>query len=175
MTEHDKDIDYVSDKEYANDFLSFLLKFKRNDDIYTNQDTVDVLTKIKKSITSPDFLRFSTFKALVCELFHNAINSIPSIITEYTITCKNNKGINQIIIGVLDDIDDEGEISVAKVITPDSIFIMNKLHVNNFYIANKTNFYDHEIVDSVFVLLYNNGNEPSITTSYKVAKRLTKE
>ena len=161
---------YISDKEYAYDFLSFLSKFKKS-----NNHLVDIFEqKEEKCIKSPDFLNYSTFKALVCELFYNAINSIPDIITEYTINFVNDKGQNQIIIGVLDDIDDEGEISVAKVITPNTIFIMNKIHVNNFYIANKTQFYDHEIVDSVFALLYNDGYEPFITTNYKVNKTLTK-
>ena len=68
----------ISDKEYAYDFLSFLSKFKKS-----NNHLVDIFEqKEEKCIKSPDFLNYSTFKALVCELFYNAINSIPDIITE---------------------------------------------------------------------------------------------
>jgi len=155
------------DKEYAYDFLNFLLKFKQSNENVFNYN-ID-----EKLIHSSEFFRYSSFKALICELFNNAINSIPSIITEYTIICTNNKGISKLIIGVFDDIDDEGEISVAKIISSNNKYIMNKLCVNNMYIANKTHFHNHYIVDLLISLLYMNGYEPSIKTESKINTKLT--
>ena len=64
--------------------------------------------------------------------------SISSNFDKRIITCTNNKGVSKLIIGILDDRDEDGEISVAKIVTPDSEYILNKYDVNHIYIANKS-------------------------------------
>ena len=100
---------------------------------------------------------------------------MPSIITDYTITCTSNIGTSTLTIGVFNEIDNEGEISVAKITTPKHKFLMNKICVNNMYVASQTKLYNHDLVDSLISLLYMDGHEPSIKTSANVTKRKTKE
>jgi len=160
------DNDYT-EREFADDFIALLKKYKESSQgIYFQENEKKNMDLIKSARLSS----YLNFKAYICELFYQAINSIPHTITEYTITTVNNKVKNQIVIGLIDDIDDEGEISVAKVITPDHIFVLNKTDVHNIYIANRSNLHDKETVNSIMMLLYLDGNEPIVKTSYKAAK-----
>ena len=155
--------DYLSDREYASDFLELLTKYKEH------HQTSLVLTFDETrlyNIKCPTTTSYLTFKNLICELFYQAVNSIPHLITEYTITCTNNKGVSKLIIGILDDVDDDGEISVAKIVTKDTEFILNKYDVNQIYIANRTKNSDEDVITSIMVLLYNCGHEPIIKTSF---------
>ena len=162
--------DYTTNKEYAYDFIKLLSKFKQiNEEIEeNNNNNREIILK------SPTFYSFSNFKTIVCELFYQALQSMPHIITYYNITCTSNKGKSEIQIGVFDDIDDEGEISIAKIIHPECLIILNKEVVHNIYIANRSNFYDHETVSMIMMMLYMDGYEPTITTSFISAKRNTK-
>ena len=156
---------YLNEREYAEDFMLLLRKYKEtNKDIYF-KDMDEKKDPIL--IKSHFFTRYLTFKALICELFYQAVNSIPHDISIYTITTVNNKGKNQIVIGILDDLDDDGEISIAKIITPDCEFVLNKVDVHNIYIANRSQHHDKDIVNSIMMLLYMDGDEPSIKTSFK--------
>jgi hypothetical protein len=154
--------DYLSDPEYASDFLELLTKYKEHHTTLITKFTDKSLYYIK----SAEAKRYLTFKNLICELFYQAINSIPHFIKEYTITCTNNKGTTKFIIGVLNDRDDDGEISVAKIVTKDTEFILNKYDVNHLYIANRTKQSDQDIITTVMVLLYNFGHEPIVKTSF---------
>ena len=154
--------DYLSDQEFASDFLELLTKYKENQTPLVTAFNANTFYNIK----SAEAKRYLTFKSLICELFYQAVNNIPHVIKEYTITCTNNKGTNKLIIGVLDDLDDDGEISVAKVVTKDTEFILNKYDVNQIYIANRTKNSDEDVITSIMVLLYNCGHEPIIKTSF---------
>jgi len=162
---------YVTEKEYADDFINLLHRYKTVSTkgvYFKDQEPIKDPVLIKSSF----YLAYLTFKALICELFYQAIRSIPHDISEYTIHCTNNKGVNQIVIGIFDDLDDDGEIAVTKIITPDSIFVLNKVDVHNFYIANRSQHHDKDIINSIMMLLYMDGDEPRIKTSYKsVAKQ----
>lgn len=159
--------DYLSDREYASDFLELLTRYKEHHEtaLITTFDSSSFYNI--KSIENSNYL---TFKSLICELFYQAVNSIPHLITEYTITCRNNKGTTELKIGVLEDVDDDGEISVAKVVTPTTEFILNKFDVNQFYIANRSRHCNEETITAIMVLLYNGGHEPTIKTSFVATK-----
>ena len=155
--------DYLSDREYASDFLELLRKYKEHHETSLVTRFTD---KTLYNIKSAEAKRYLTFKNMICELFYQAINNIPHLIKQYTITCTNNKGVTKLIIGVLEDFDDDGEISVAKIVTKDTEFILNKYDVNQIYIANRTRNGDEDVITSIMVLLYNIGHEPIIKTSF---------
>jgi len=157
-----------TDKEYAEDFIKLLQKFK------PSMELITINERRKRNVTKLEYNNYFIFRHMICELFYQALQSIPHIITEYTITCVNNKCKNEIVIGVFDDIDEDGETTIAKIITEDSIFTLTKDNVHSLYVANRTNYNDDEIIDCVMMMLYMNGDEPKITTSYKSTKRLTK-
>lgn len=157
-------LDYGESKEYAIDFLKLLKKFSGNDNLYFIPPKIDT-TMLKSSA----YTQYITFKALICELFHNAVNAVPHDIIEYTIECKNNKVKSKIIIGIFSDLDDDGEVSVAKIMSNDQTFILNKEQVHNLYIGNKTKMHNTEMVDNALYLLYMGGREPSIKTSYVIS------
>ena len=152
---------YTVSTEYAYDFIEVLSKFKQ---VNESDYFVDQCVNKKQFV----------FKSMISELFYQAIQSIPSIITHYTISCTNDKGKSEIQIGVFNDLDDQGEISIAKIITPECMLILNKEAVHNLYIANKTKYYDYEIVNTIITLLYMGGSEPKIRTGFICAKRNSK-
>ena len=95
--------EYTSD-QYANDFINLLSKYneRKGDKFYlTINHEVNV-------IRASGYYAYLSFKNLVCELFHGAIKSIPNIISEYTITCRNSAGTTMIKIGLFDDLDGDG-------------------------------------------------------------------
>ena len=164
--------DYYSDKDYAIDFINTLKKFNPiNEHRFVFED-MDELRNVQKNMIKIN--DYKSFRIFICELIYQALQNIPEIITEYTIICTNSKSTNTIVIGVLDDIDNDGEISVAKLITSSNVLVFNKEHVNTFYIANRSRFYDKQIVESVVKRLFDYGTQPVIKTSYKSAKRITK-
>ena len=111
----------------------------------------------------------------MCELFYQAVQLIPNTITEYTISCTNDKGTSTLKIGILDELDDDGEISIAKIVTPYTYLILNKDIVHNFYISNRTSEYNVEDVQLIISLLEMGGYEPIIKTSYKTAFTTSKK
>ena len=159
-----------SDLDYAKDFIVFLSRFKKTDE-------VDMVTLPEKNcITSPDYYQFLAFKTTICEMIFRAINNMPHIIKEYTIVCTNNKGKATIKIGISDELDGEGEISVLRVITPKKTYCLSKTDVNTIYIANRTNFYNEMMVHKFISILYGgpDGYEPLIKTSWVSTRCETK-
>jgi hypothetical protein len=160
---------YKTTHEYAYDYIKLLSKFKQ-----TNENEY-LFTNFKfDTIKSLQYYSFFSFRSIICELFYQAINSIPNIITHYTISCKSKKGTSELQIGIFNDLDDEGEISVAKIVSPNCMLILNKEAVHNLYIANKTNYFDYETVNTIISLLYMDEDEPRIKTWYISSKRDTK-
>ena len=155
------------------DFLYFLQKFKNLEDGVCLIEHTDH-RKLGKIVQSNEFYRYESFKKMICELFYQAIQSVPSIITEYTISCKNDKRTTHLVLGVFDELDCDGEACVAKIITEESVLLMDKDSVHNMYIANRTKFYNAEEIDKIMGLFYDAGSEPKISISYIVAKRDTK-
>jgi len=146
------------------DFLLLLNKLKTN---IQNQN------KKEMCIKSGEYSSYLTFKGIISELFYQAINSIPHDISEYTIHCTNNKGTTSILIGIFDELDDDGEIAVAKIFKKGSnAYILNKTEIHTLYIANRSQHHNKDIINSIMMLLYLDGHEPRIKTSYKsVAKQ----
>ena len=160
-----------SDIEYAKDFIKLLSKFKQNE----RCDIVSISEK--PCICSMEYYNFLSFKTMICELIYNAINNMPEIINEYTITCTNNKIKCEIKIGISDLLDNEEEISVFRIITPTKTYALNKTDVNTLYIANRTNFYNEFTVREFLSVIYGgqDGYEPIIKTSFVSVKSEKKE
>ena len=158
-------------ESYSKDFLDFLSKYKRNQLNSVELVTVDekVEHKIKLNYS------YSTFKTFICELVYNAINNMNKTIREYTIICENDKGVVLIKIGMFDDLDNEGELSVLKIITSKKTYILNKEDVQTLYIANRSNYCNEFTILEVMVLLYNGGYEPFVTTRFISCKTFKKE
>jgi len=161
---------YTTSQEYAYDFIKLLAKFKQKNEM----ECINTKNKGTIVLKSPQYYSFFSFRCIISELFHQAVNSIPNDITHYTISCKSKLGTSELQIGVFDDLDDEGEISVAKIISPKCMVILNKEAVHNLYVANKTNYFDYETVNTIISLLYIGDDEPIIKTSFISSKRNTK-
>jgi hypothetical protein len=163
--------EYTSD-QYANDFINLLSKYKPNG----KDDKFYLTINREVNVIRPSgYYAYISFKNLVCELFHRAIKSIPNIISEYTITCRNSEGTTMIKLGLFDDLDDDGEKCVAKVVTPTFTYCLCKNDVHAIFVANRTNQVNEEVVTSLMVLLYGTGDEPILTTSWVSAKTFKKE
>jgi hypothetical protein len=160
-----------TDYDFANDFLIFLSRFKQS-------DTVDLVSVPDKTcVPSSGYYNYLSFKTMICEMIFRAINNFPHIIKEYTITCTNNKGQVIIKIGVSEHKDNEDELSVVTVITPNKTYYLNKVDVNTICIANRTNFYDHLTVHEFISIIYggSDGYEPIVKTSWVSNKNNKKE
>ena len=160
-----------SDKQYAMDFLILLSRFKHTDQV----DLVEVSSQ--NNICSTEYQNFLSFKTMICEMIFKAINNFPLIIKEYTIKCKNNKGTCLIKIGVSDHVDNEGELSVLTLITPNKTFYLNKTDVTTICISNRSDYYNKYTVYEFMSILYGgpDGHEPSVETSWVSTKNDKKE
>lgn len=158
------------EKDYARHFMQFLTKHKQSD---VNETTL--IKKVTDRVFRSEMQERSiAFRTMVCEMFYNAIQMLCSgDIIEYTISFQNDKGITHMIIGNLDRVDDDGEISVCHVKNNFGEWYLNKGHVNDLYIANRA-WSDMETVNAVMCTIYLDGYEPIIKTSFVPAKRDTK-
>ena len=171
MEDYVKSIQDYDSNQYASDFIKLLSRYTER-----NGDRFYLTLNRETNVIHPSgYYDYISFKQLICELFYRAITSIPNIISEYTITCKNNLGTTLIKIGIFDELDDDGEKCVAKIVTPDYTYCLCKNDVHSIFIANRTNKPDEDVISSLMVLLYGNGHEPSVTTSWVSAKTLKKE
>lgn len=161
---------YGESKEYASAFIHFLKKYNELSE-YTEYHEPVKCTLIK----SMKYTRYLSFKKLICELIFHGINSIPHDVTEYTITLKTPVSMTQIIIGILDNYDDDNEISIIKFINKNGeVYPLNKTQVQNLYVANRCTFHDKELVDILLNALYLTDTEPVISTSYITTKKTGK-
>lgn len=111
-----------------------------------------------------------TFRTIICELFHHAINCFDWI-SSYTIHCKNNACEAKIIIG-----HDEGKLDdcnfpvMAKIVSDWGEFTLNYQFIYDLYVSNKVRDPDFELINNIMILLIMNGDEPKIKTSYTLRK-----
>ena len=117
-----------------------------------------------KSIDSYEVLSFRTY---ICELFYRAIRMFPEI-CEYTIETKNNVNKSILIIGVSDELDDQNEKSMCKVVTDFDTYVLNKFEIYTLYSGNKVNNPDYDTINALVISLQMGGEMPKITTSYKI-------
>jgi len=111
-----------------------------------------------------------TFRTMICELFHHAINCFDWI-SSYTIHCKNNACEARIIIG-----HDEGNLDdcnfpvMAKIVSDWGEFTLNYQLIYDLYVSNKVRDPDFEVINTIMILLIMNGDEPKIKTSFVLRK-----
>ena len=161
------------EKDYARQFIKFLTKHKQSDVNGVNEITL--IKRVPYKIFRSELQERSIiFRTMVCEMFYNAIQMLSaSDVLEYTITFQNNKGISTMVLGNLDHVDDEGEISVCRVSNKFGDWYLNKAHVNDIYVANRV-LSDMQTVNALMCAVYLDGFEPLIQTSFVPVKRDTK-
>ena len=114
-----------------------------------------------------------SLRSYICELFYNAINSF-QLVCEYTIHCYNDIH-TQIVLGVtdLDEVDDQNEICLCRIITPFRRYQLNKREIMEIYNANRVMTPNFECVNGIIICLMMGGEETTtIKTSYKINKKL---
>ena len=89
-------------------------------------------------------------------------------ICEYTIETKNNVNKSILIIGVSDELDDQNEKSMCKVVTDFDTYVLNKFEIYTLYSGNKVNNPDYDTINALVISLQMGGEMPKITTSYKI-------
>ena len=171
LEEYVKSAEDYDSNQYASDFIKLLSKYTER-----NGDRFYLTLNREISVIRPSgYYNYISFKQLICELFYRAITSIPNTISEYTIKCENNLGTTLIKIGIFEELDDDGEKCIAKVVTSTYTYCLCKNDVHSIFIANRTNRVDEDVISSLMVLLYGTGDEPRVTTSWVSAKSLKKE
>jgi hypothetical protein len=123
-----------------------------------------------KSIDSYEVLSFRTY---ICELFYRAIRMFPEI-SEYTIETKNNVNKCILVIGVSDELDDQNEKAMCKVITDFDTYVLNKFEIYALYSGNKITNPDYDVINALIISLQMGGLMPKITTSYKINPKFVK-
>jgi len=158
--------------EFAYKFIKFLKKYDFYNNIVHYDKECEHSNVILKSLTLRNYV---TFTEIICELFYKAMNSIPEIITQYTITCTTNKMSVSMVLGVSEgQFDSDGDVCIAKIVLDGMSFILSKNEINSFYIYNRTNSSDDITINRFMNLLYMDEQFPIIKTSYISTKRLTK-
>ena len=159
-----------SELEYSKNFLQFLTKYKESGNICVAPDPNFKKDNIQKS----GYYSLNIFRTYICELFYNAVNYFPYI-SEYIIECTNDKGVSTLSMGYYTDLDDENEMCLAKLKNKHYEICLNKLDVQQLYIANRTNHTDvNDTVNLVISSLYTSGYEPTVKTYYKSIASKTK-
>ncbi len=119
----------------------------------------------------PSQENYICFRTMFCELFYNAVNSF-DVVDSYTITCKNNVVETSVIIGhqkgVLDDWNMPA-MAIVKTSWGES-WELNYFQIHDLYMANKARSPEYEYVNTLMAILYMNGDEPTIKTSYTIRK-----
>lgn len=115
------------------------------------------------------------FRIYICELVYNAINLFPDI-SEYTITCKNEKGTSYLTFGSFKEHICEGHPCMGqfKGNFDSKPFYLSLQDIKSLYMANRYPGVDQETVNNIVVAMFMSGTLPKVTLSYKSAKSFTK-
>ena len=120
-----------------------------------------------------EFYRMYSFRHMICELMHNAINMFPEI-SQYSIICKNNIGTATMDISLDGYIDPDPQFStpgIAKITNKFGTYILHKQDIMSLYVATKVKDPEDSIVNVhalnfMCELLYQTGYEPIISTTF---------
>jgi hypothetical protein len=111
------------------------------------------------------------FRIYFCQLVNNAIKYFP-IVESYTLTFINNKGnVSKLTLAAFDEIAEDGNPSMGKIETLDSIYYMSLHEIKDLYVAN----YGEPNLDTILpllVILYMDSEEPKVKTSYVLNKKM---
>lgn len=153
-------------------YFEFLKKYKANEDIHIISD---ISFKSLYNVKANYYYSMISFKTYMCELFYRAINMFPDII-EYTMHVKNDKVSTAFIISSIltDSFDDNGQRALALITNEFETYILSKYDINNLYTANRTSNNRCEAAVALVMLLWRDGCEPSVTTSYKLHPKFIK-
>ena len=160
-------VDFETSKPYETClYFDFLKKYKAKDEVNIISDiNFNTLYNIKNH-TYYDMI---SFKVFVCELFYQAVQYFPNIL-EYDIIIKNNKveTLFRISSIMCDTYDDQGHRGYALITNQFETYILNKYDMFNLYQANRTSNSRSETAVALVMLLWRDGDNPTVTTSYKL-------
>ena len=111
------------------------------------------------------------FKMFVCELIYNAINLFPDIY-EYTIKFKNRNGTSYLRFGNFGELSDDGFECMGKIVSIDAedIYSLSRSDIKSLYCNNRNENVDHDLINTLMVIVCMGGPIPSITTWFKINK-----
>ena len=110
--------DYTLAREYQADYFELLRKYKLSGIKLVSYNSGNL------NIKSNRYYNAISFRIYFCELVYNAVMLFPDIY-EYTITCKGTY-TTSIKIGFFDELDDNGEPTVAKISSYIGDYALNK-------------------------------------------------
>ena len=131
----------------------------------------EVNIKLLDCLKTKDYYDCLSFKTFLCELIYNAINLFPDI-SEYTIKAENDMGISFFILGIHEDLADDGHPCMAKLISVevDDTFGLNLKQIKSLYCNNRHNDVDTELINVLVLMMYMGGTMPKLSTSFKINK-----
>ena len=144
-----------------------------------NGDGLQVISEINNDtlyfIKSKRYYDILGFKTYICELIFQAINQFPYVI-EYTISCTNEVGTTHFKLGSFDDIGDDGHPCMAKFIglDPEDKYDLSLKDIKQVYCNNRYNDIDHDVVNTLVILLIMGGEIPKIKTGYVLNPEMIK-
>lgn len=154
-------------------FFHYLKSTKRGDGL---QLLSEVNCKTLGLVKDISYYEVLTFKTFICELIYNGINLFPEI-CQYTIICKNEKGISYLTFGLFDDIADDGHPCMAtfkcyqnEKDTEPIIYHLELKDIKHLYCNNRHQDVDSDCVNTLMILLYMGGISPNVSTTSKVNK-----
>ena len=136
--------------------------------MYKNQEIISPVNIItNNSIKSNDYYQYLSLKNYIAELIYNGIRLFPDI-CEYTITCKNNIGITSLVFTNFNELAADKHPCMAKLYS-NKIYPLTCHDIKDLYMFNRYHSTDDNIINKVvLLLLYTDGWDPVITTSYKI-------
>ena len=155
-------------KENPYAFFNYLRICKKGETVLISEVNHNTLYNIKPM----GYYKILTFKTYICELVYNAINLFPTI-CEYTITCKNELGTSYLTFKIFQEIEDDGHPCMAQykctqIDEEDILYNFNLQDIKKLYCNNRYHDDNSETVNTLVVLLYMGGEEPTVSTSYKI-------
>jgi len=158
---------YELTHEYQEDYLKLLRDYKTSGVKLVSYNSNNL------NIKSNKYYNAISFRIYFCELVYNAVMLFPDI-TEYTIICKGTY-TTSLKIGYFDELDDNGEPTVAKISSYIGDYSLNKQDFFQIFRANRDPDIDTDTVNSFVIMMIMDGNAPIIKTSYKSKPATKKE
>ena len=145
-------------------FFEYLKMYKENNG--KEERLPNINDKDINFLHSKKYYNSLAFKIYICELVYNAINLFPDI-SEYTIKCQNENGINYLTLGLF-KINNYPYMGKFKASFYDEWVYLRLQDIKAFYISNRFPGGIHAGANAVIVSMFMGESFPKITTSYKI-------
>uniref|UniRef100_A0A6C0AYE3 Uncharacterized protein n=1 Tax=viral metagenome TaxID=1070528 RepID=A0A6C0AYE3_9ZZZZ len=156
----------------------------------THQDKPCLLAEINEKnlylVKHHSYYEILSFKIFICELVYNGINLFPEI-CEYTITCENEIGTCQFILGNFEVPAEDGlpcmavyknlgKQNIKKEDREEPIVCHFELQdIKKIYCNNRHSNVGQDEINTLVMLMYMGGSMPTVSTTSKINKDYFKD